>query len=92
MTIEWLADDRQFHLRNDRISLVLRVLDNGSLAHLHLGASLPIGRSYRRLGPDPFPGFSNHVGDPVPPQPALTADERQIVEKTLMELDISAQP
>ena len=32
------------------------------------------------------------VGDPVPPQPALTADERQIVEKTLMELDISAQP
>jgi 4-hydroxy-tetrahydrodipicolinate synthase len=28
------------------------------------------------------------VGDPVPPQPALTADERRIVEKTLMELDV----
>jgi 4-hydroxy-tetrahydrodipicolinate synthase len=27
------------------------------------------------------------VGDPVPPQPALTADERKIVEKTLMELN-----
>ena len=27
------------------------------------------------------------VGDPVPPQPALTADERKIVEKTLIELD-----
>jgi alpha-galactosidase len=66
VTIEWLAEDRQFHLHNDRISLVLRVLDDGSLAHLHLGAPLPIGRSYRRLGPDPFPGFSNHVGDPVP--------------------------
>src|SRR4029079_2596886 len=26
------------------------------------------------------------VGDPVPPQPALTADERRIVEKTLLEL------
>ena len=26
------------------------------------------------------------VGDPVPPQPALGADERKIVEKTLMEL------
>jgi 4-hydroxy-tetrahydrodipicolinate synthase len=26
------------------------------------------------------------VGDPVPPQPALTADERKIVEKTLAEL------
>jgi 4-hydroxy-tetrahydrodipicolinate synthase len=32
------------------------------------------------------------VGEPVPPQPALTADERQIVEKTLMELDILAKP
>jgi 4-hydroxy-tetrahydrodipicolinate synthase len=27
------------------------------------------------------------VGDPVPPQPALAADERAIVEKTLRELD-----
>jgi 4-hydroxy-tetrahydrodipicolinate synthase len=31
------------------------------------------------------------VGDPVPPQPPLTADERKIVQKTLMELDISAK-
>ena len=30
------------------------------------------------------------VGDPVPPQAALTADERKIVEKTLAELAISA--
>jgi 4-hydroxy-tetrahydrodipicolinate synthase len=30
------------------------------------------------------------VGDPVPPQPALTADERKIVEKTLAELAIPA--
>lgn len=28
------------------------------------------------------------VGDPVPPQSALTADERKAVEKTLIELDI----
>ena len=27
------------------------------------------------------------VGDPVPPQPALTADERRIVEKTLADID-----
>jgi 4-hydroxy-tetrahydrodipicolinate synthase len=26
------------------------------------------------------------VGDPIPPQPALTPDERQIVAKTLTEL------
>jgi 4-hydroxy-tetrahydrodipicolinate synthase len=30
------------------------------------------------------------VGDPVPPQPALNADERKIVEKTLSELDVPA--
>jgi 4-hydroxy-tetrahydrodipicolinate synthase len=31
------------------------------------------------------------VGDPVPPQPALTADERKIVAKTLRELDVLAK-
>jgi 4-hydroxy-tetrahydrodipicolinate synthase len=30
------------------------------------------------------------VGDPVPPQPTLTAEERGIVEKTLAELDVLA--
>jgi 4-hydroxy-tetrahydrodipicolinate synthase len=30
------------------------------------------------------------VGDPVPPQPALTAAERKIVEKTLTELEVAA--
>jgi 4-hydroxy-tetrahydrodipicolinate synthase len=29
------------------------------------------------------------VGDPVPPQPALSAADRQIVEKTLAELDVT---
>ena len=29
------------------------------------------------------------VGDPVPPQPALTAEEREIVEKTLAELEVA---
>jgi 4-hydroxy-tetrahydrodipicolinate synthase len=32
------------------------------------------------------------IGDPVPPQPALTADERKIVEKTLADLDVLANP
>jgi 4-hydroxy-tetrahydrodipicolinate synthase len=32
------------------------------------------------------------VGDPVPPQPALSPDERKIVEKTLAELDVLANP
>jgi alpha-galactosidase len=66
MSIEWDPGDRQFHLRNGQISLVLRVLEDGTLGQLHLGAAMPGGRSYRHLGPDPFPGFSNRVGSPVP--------------------------
>jgi alpha-galactosidase len=66
MTIEWRSGDRQFHLRNDRISLILRVYEDGSLGQLHLGAPLPAGRSYRHLGPDPFGGFSNRVAESVP--------------------------
>jgi alpha-galactosidase len=66
MTVEWRADDRQFHLRNESISLVLRVYEDGTLGHLHLGGPLPADRSYRHLGPDPFPGFSNRVGRPIP--------------------------
>jgi len=66
MPIEWRPDDRQFHLRNGRVSLVLRVYEDGSLGHLHLGAPLPAGRAYRHFGPDPFDGFSNRIGAPVP--------------------------
>ena len=66
MSIDWDAADRQFHLRNEQISLVLRVFEDGTLGQLHLGAALPAGRSYRHLGPDPFPGFSNRVGSPIP--------------------------
>jgi alpha-galactosidase len=66
MTIEWRAQDRQFHLRNEHLSLVLRVYEDGSLGQLHLGSALPLDRPYRHLGPDPFDGHSNRVGDPVP--------------------------
>jgi alpha-galactosidase len=66
VTIEWRADDRQFHLHDERISLVLRVYEDGSLGQLHLGAPLPLGRSYRHLGPASFAGYSNRVGEPVP--------------------------
>ncbi len=66
MTIEWRPDDRQFHLRNEHLSLVLRVYEDGSLGHLHLGAPMPLERSYRYLGPDPFVGFTERVGEPIP--------------------------
>jgi len=65
MPIEWTAEGRQFHLRNERISYVMRVLENGALGQLHFGAALAAGRPYAQLGPDPFNGFSNHLDDPV---------------------------
>ena len=65
MPIEWDAAERQWHLHNGRISLVLRVLENGWLGGLHLGAPLEPCRSYRHLGPASFPGFANRVADAV---------------------------
>lgn len=64
--IEWRPTDRQFHLRNDRISLVLAILDDGTLAQVHLGPPLPQGQGYRHLAPVAFAGFANRVDEPVP--------------------------
>jgi alpha-galactosidase len=66
MTIEWRPDDRQFHLHNGMLSMVLRVYEDGTLGGLHFGAPLPASRSYRHLGPDKFDGFDGRVGDPIP--------------------------
>ena len=67
VTIEFRADERQFHLHDDTISLVLRVYEDGQLGHLHLGAPLPLGRSYRHLGPGPVPGLRRPTSaTPVP--------------------------
>ena len=66
VTIEWRADDRQFHLTNGRLSLVLRVFEDGRSASSISAPALPLGRSYRHLGPDPFDGFANRVGESVP--------------------------
>jgi alpha-galactosidase len=66
MPIEWSPGTRELHLRNDHVSYVLRVLEDGSLGHVHLGAPLAPGRSYRHLVPGEFHGFANRVGDSVP--------------------------
>jgi alpha-galactosidase len=66
VTIEWRPDDRQFHLHNGLLSVVLRVYEDGTLGGLHVGAPLPAGRSYRHLGPERFDGFDGRVGDPIP--------------------------
>ena len=51
MSIEWNAETKQFHLRNDRISNLIRVLENGSPGQCFFGRALAAGRSYRHLGP-----------------------------------------
>ncbi|MBM3529748.1 MAG: dihydrodipicolinate synthase family protein [Alphaproteobacteria bacterium] len=53
---------------------------NEAFARFNLAACIKAG--LRAQGYD--------VGDPVPPQPALTAEERGIVEKTLKDLDVLA--
>lgn len=66
MSIDWNAETREFHLRNDRISYLIRVLENGALGQLYFGPGLAAGRSYRHLSWAEFHGFSNRLGEPVP--------------------------
>ena len=66
MPIDWDPGSRQFHLRNERISYVIRVLENGVARRSCSSVpALAPGRSYGHLGLGPFHGFSNRVGDPV---------------------------
>jgi alpha-galactosidase len=65
-SIDWTQETREFHLRNDWLSYVVGVHENGALGQLYLGPALARGRSYRHLVPDEFRGFSNRLGDPVP--------------------------
>ncbi len=65
LAIDWDPAARQWHLRNGLVSCVLRVLDNGWLGGLHLGAPLAADRSYAHLGSPAFGGFANRLDDPV---------------------------
>jgi alpha-galactosidase len=64
--VEWRADDRQWHLANGLVSLVIAVHDDGSVGLLHVGAPLATGLSYRHLIPRGWAGYSNRLSDPVP--------------------------
>ena len=66
MLIEWNPATREFHLHDEQMSYLLRVLDNGTLGHLHFGGPLAAGRPYAHLTPREFAGFSNRLGAPVP--------------------------
>ena len=66
MTITFDAASRTFHLRNEKISYLMRVLENGTLGHLHFGGSVAESGSYGRLSGREYLGFDNRLGDPIP--------------------------
>ena len=57
MPIEWHPQAQQWHLSNGRLSVVLAVLESGSLGQLYLGPALETGRDYRHLARGPFIGL-----------------------------------
>jgi alpha-galactosidase len=65
MPIRVYDDGREFHLHNDQLSYIARILDNGALGHLYLGAPLNPDWTYAHLEAAPFHGFDNRLGDPV---------------------------
>jgi alpha-galactosidase len=65
MPVEWQNQSQQWHLYNDRLSVVLAVLESGSLGQLYLGPALATGSDYRHLARGPFQGYSNRVGEPI---------------------------
>ena len=65
MPVSWAPETRTFHLRNDLVSYVMRVHDDGSLGHLHFGGVLADDRVLAQVESGGFAGFANRVGDPV---------------------------
>jgi alpha-galactosidase len=65
MSIEWDPAARQWHLRSERLSVILAVRESGALGQLYLGPALTPGREYLHLARGPFPGWGNRLGDPI---------------------------
>ena len=63
MQIFFKPEIREFHLRNDEISYIIGVLDDGRLGQLHFGAALSPGPSYRHLIGARQRGFEKGGGD-----------------------------
>ncbi|MBU0929379.1 MAG: alpha-galactosidase [Spirochaetes bacterium] len=63
MNILYNPGTREFHLRNDFLSYVMCVRDDGRLAHLHFGSPLSAGSGYRHLLGRSASPFSKGSGD-----------------------------
>ena len=66
MPITFEAQSRTFHLHNEHISYVMRVLENGALGHLYFGGPLSAKKSYGHLSGREYLGLANRLGEPVP--------------------------
>ncbi|MDR2068320.1 MAG: alpha-galactosidase [Spirochaetaceae bacterium] len=60
MPIRYNPEAREFHLYNNSFSYVIKVLENGYIGQVYCGAPLNPARTYPRLSPVPFHGFSNN--------------------------------
>jgi alpha-galactosidase len=63
MPILWNPETREIHLRNDSISYIACIFENGYLGQLYFGPALDPDRSYRHLYRGEFKGFSNSGGE-----------------------------
>ena len=82
MAIEWDPDARQWHLRNDHLSLILGVRESGELGQLYLGSALAAGTDYRHLARGPFPGWDNRLGESIPARAAHARHGRLSTART----------
>jgi len=65
MTIDSDEETREFHLRNEQISYVLAVRENGAIGGLYFGPALAPGRAYGHLARGGPEGFNNRLGHPL---------------------------
>jgi alpha-galactosidase len=60
--VDFDPESRVFHLHNGLVSYLLRILDDGTLGHVHFGAPLAPGAPYGHLAPEAGATFRNRLG------------------------------
>jgi alpha-galactosidase len=63
MSVTYIADTGEFHLRNDFTSYIIRIHEGGQAGQLHFGPALAAGRSYSHLFPSELKSFDNGAGN-----------------------------
>jgi alpha-galactosidase len=67
VSIAFDPQSKIFHLRNEQVSYLMRVLSNGTLGHLYFGGALAAESGIRtHAASRDFLGFDNRLGEPIP--------------------------